>query len=92
MAYIKEKVVPKREERLGASNVFGGRICNLVGDSKKGCLVNKNRSFSQTCNCQLGLALTMVTTFPDAALILHGPVGCGSQLHGSASYRKTGQT
>jgi nitrogenase molybdenum-iron protein alpha chain len=92
MAFIEDKVVTRREERLQASNVFGGSVCQLVRDSKRGCLVNKNRSFTQTSNCQLGLALTIAMTMPDTVLVVHAPVGCGSTLLGSDGYYKTGLT
>lgn len=92
MSYIDEKVFPSREERLNAGNAFGGKVCDLVKHSQHSCMVNKSRSFSQTCNCQMGMALGIVMTFPGTALLLHGPVGCGSQLHGSVSYRESGFT
>ncbi|ADY57043.1 oxidoreductase/nitrogenase component 1 [Syntrophobotulus glycolicus DSM 8271] len=79
MGLIDQKVVPKREDRLNASNAYGGKISDLIKESGSGCLINKNRSFCQTFNCQLGLALSMVTTIPDAVLIMHGPIGCGNQ-------------
>ncbi len=90
MAYTDEKNFPKREERINGCNAFGGRVCDLIKNSGNSCMVNSSRSFSQTCNCQLGLALTMVTTIPDSVLVLHGPVGCGSQLHSSDLYHKSG--
>lgn len=89
MGYIDEKAAPKREDRLNASNAYGGKICDFVKQSKNGCMVNKNRSFYQTCNCQLGLALSMVTTIPDVVLIMHGPVGCGNSQNDS--YYRSGQ-
>ncbi|MCX7923552.1 MAG: nitrogenase [Clostridia bacterium] len=92
MGYIDEKVVPKREERLKACNAFGGKACQLIEGSRGGCLVNKNRSFSQTCNCQMGLALAMVLTIPEAVTIMHGPIGCGSSSHNMDSYFRPGQS
>ncbi len=90
MSMIDEKMVPKREERLLASNTYGGKACQLVKESKAGCLLRKNRSFTQACNCQLGLSLAMVHTLPDTVIIVHGPVGCASSSHGSDSYHRTG--
>ncbi len=92
MSHMDEKVVPKREDRLQANNAYGGKVCQLVKDSKAGCLVNKDRGFSQTCNCQLGLSLAMVHTLPDTVIIVHGPVGCASSSHGSDSYHRAGLT
>jgi len=86
MGLIDEKVVPKREDRLHAIETFGGKICDLIKHSGNGCLVNKNRSFSQTCNCQMGLALSMINTIPDIVIIKHGPVGCGNSSQNDKNF------
>ncbi|HWQ43886.1 MAG TPA: nitrogenase component 1 [Desulfosporosinus sp.] len=78
MGLVDQKIPPIREDRLKAIEAFGGRVCDLVNHSGNGCLVNKKRGFSQTCNCQMGLALSMINTIPDIVIIKHGPVGCGN--------------
>ncbi|AGK99524.1 nitrogenase component 1 [Clostridium pasteurianum] len=84
MSYFDNKVAPKREHRLNfVGSAFGGSTCELLGCAKEGCLKNKKRSFSQATACQLGLVLGMALTMPDTIFIIHGPVGCGSQIHSS---------
>ncbi|MDF2505718.1 nitrogenase component 1 [Clostridium sp.] len=84
MNYFDNKVAPKREQRLKfVGSAFGGNSCELLGCSKEGCLKNKKRSFSQATACQLSLVLGMALTMPDTIFIIHGPVGCGSQIHSS---------
>jgi nitrogenase molybdenum-iron protein alpha chain len=85
-----DKQISIREERIGASNAFGGKICDLLKQSKGGCLVNKSRSFSQTCNCQMNMSLTILMSLPDTVIIFHGPVGCGNSGHGSETYFRSG--
>lgn len=81
MGYIDNKTPPTRETRLKTCTGFGGRVEDLLGCAKRGCLFAKDRSFSQTGSCQMYLALQMVMTIPDSVTILHGPVGCGSHAH-----------
>ncbi|MHB8064184.1 MAG: nitrogenase component 1, partial [Ruminiclostridium sp.] len=92
MGIYNSKQVPVREERINASNSFGGKASELLSQSKNGCLVNKSRSFSQTCNCQMGMSLTILMTLPDIAIIFHGSVGCGSGAHGSETNFRNGMT
>ncbi|MCX7745400.1 MAG: hypothetical protein N2645_00710 [Clostridia bacterium] len=87
-----EKQLPVREERVQASNAFGGKTSDLLRQSRSGCLAKKSRSFGQTCNCQMGMSLTILATLPDTVIIFHGPVGCGSGTHGSEVYFRTGMT
>lgn len=78
MGLVDQKIPPIREDRLNAIEAFGGKVSDLVKHSGNGCLVNNKRGFSQTCNCQMGLALSMINTIPDIVIIKHGPVGCGN--------------
>lgn len=78
MDFIVGKAVPKREDRIGATETFGGKLSELVCGRGNGCLANRSRLFCQTCNCQMGLALSMINTIPDIVIIKHGSVGCGN--------------
>jgi nitrogenase molybdenum-iron protein alpha chain len=91
MGHTDNKVVPRREDRLRVGNAFGGNICGLLEKSKSGCLVNSNRTFCQTCNCQMSLTLSMLLTFPDTVILMHGPIGCGSSSHSADTYYRSGQ-
>jgi nitrogenase molybdenum-iron protein alpha chain len=92
MGYVDNKVVPRREDRLKVGNAFGGGVCDLLDKSRSGCLVNSNRSFCQTCNCQMSLTLTMLLSIPDTVTIMHGPVGCGSSSHAMDTYYRSGMS
>ena len=74
---------PKREDRLGACNAYGGR-CSDAGRKGCGCLKNADRSFSQTQGCQLYLASSIINTLIRTVIVVHGPVGCGSANMASA--------
>ncbi|MCW2277691.1 nitrogenase component 1 [Heliophilum fasciatum] len=80
--YVNEKANPRRDDRLRTCHAYGGTACGLVKDSQGGCLVNKDRSFSQTFGCQMSLSMFMLQTIPDTVSILHGPVGCGGASPG----------
>lgn len=82
MSYYEHNVPPTREQRLSIGNAFSGKACGLLKCAKEGCLLSKQRSFQQSTSCQMGLTLQMVGTIPGSAILMHGPVGCGSQLHG----------
>jgi nitrogenase molybdenum-iron protein alpha chain len=89
-SYTEQKVLPKREDRLRTCHAYGGTSGGLVSESRGGCLVRSERSFTQVCNCQMGLALTMVTTIPDAVIIMHAPPGCGGSNISMDSYVRNG--
>ncbi|MDR3270747.1 MAG: nitrogenase, partial [Peptococcaceae bacterium] len=86
MSFSIEKEVPKREERISATETFGGTLTDLVQARQNGCLQNKSRSFAQTFNCQMGLALSMINSLPGIAVIMHGSVGCGNLTHLDKNY------
>ena len=44
--------VPPREDRLGSIIVAGGTAKELVTQTKKRCLKNQDRSFTQATFCQ----------------------------------------
>ncbi|MDR1604405.1 MAG: nitrogenase [Gracilibacteraceae bacterium] len=86
MGIADSKTVPKREARLDAIETFGGPLRDLVKHPGGGCLINCRRSFSQTCNCQMGLSLSMLNTMPDIVIIKHGPVGCGNSSQNDKNF------
>ena len=75
MSLRTDKTVPGREERIGAGIAFGGSACAL-GKGRPGCLKHAEREFSQSGLCQMLPMLGMLLTLPDAALIVHGGLGC----------------
>jgi nitrogenase molybdenum-iron protein alpha chain len=76
--YLSANAPPRREDRLGACNAFGGSCSSLEQKAKCGCLKNAKRSFSQTQGCQLYLASSIINTMIHTVIVVHGPVGCGS--------------
>ncbi|MDR1899392.1 MAG: nitrogenase [Treponema sp.] len=73
--------VPVREARLGSITGYAGGAGDLVGCARRGCLKEKNRSFSQCLGCSTSNAACTVILIQDAAVISHGPVGCAGCLH-----------
>ncbi|MDR3590529.1 MAG: nitrogenase component 1 [Negativicutes bacterium] len=89
MDFIREKAPPVREDRLRVCNAYGGSCCDLVGQSKQGCLNGLRRTFAQTQGCQLNLSLATINTLQDTVIIVHGPVGCGGSNVSFAGTNKT---
>jgi len=77
MSLLEDKVVPGREERVGACMAYGGTACGL-GQADGACLKNQNRSFSQAGLCMALPVMGMLLTLPDTAVVIHGAIGCGS--------------
>ncbi len=69
-----ELVVPIREERLGTVCAFGGSGKDLVQCSRKGCLKNRDRSFSQSSACDEMMPLLNAAMINDNVVIAHSPV------------------
>lgn len=97
MSYLDYKDPPKREDRLNACIAWGGTMCGLAKKTKKCCLADGDREFSQGSICLLLPALGMMNSLPDTVVLLHGASGCGSSIHsGTAAIRagvaiRTGQ-
>lgn len=81
MSYYSQSTPPTREQRFTIGNAYSGNACGLLECAKDGCILSKQRSFQQSTACQMSLTLQMAGTIPGAAILMHGPVGCGSQLH-----------
>jgi nitrogenase molybdenum-iron protein alpha chain len=90
MSYFDQKEPPKREDRLNACIAHGNTICGLA--KRKACkyLNDGDRAFTQGSICQLLPALAIMNTFPDAAILVHGAVGCGSCIHSQNAVVKAG--
>ena len=75
------KFPEKREITRRTGHSYGGHIGELMDNACAGCLVNCERTFSQTSFCQMGVATLIGFSIKDSVVIMHGPVGCGSQSH-----------
>ncbi len=87
--YLSAEEPPTREERIEACYAFGGSCSTLKTGMGKGCTKFNSRKFAQGGGCQLTLALGIVRTFQNVVVIIHGPLGCGSNNLGIAGYSKT---
>ena len=84
-------VLPPREDRLGSIIVAGGTAKNLVDQTRRKCIKNQDRSFSQTTFCQQWLAMFTLATIKDTVVIVHGPVGCISSMSYINVFNRLGQ-
>lgn len=84
-----ELLVPTREERLGTVCAYGGSGKDIVQCSRKGCLKNRDRSFSQSSACDEMMPLLNAAMINDNVVIAHSPVGCSSMIPGVLLIHKT---
>ncbi|MDR1028375.1 MAG: oxalate:formate antiporter [Clostridiales Family XIII bacterium] len=75
------KFPEKREITRKTGHAYGGRVDDIIDNACAGCLANCERTFSQTSFCQMGVATLIGFSIKDSVVIMHGPVGCGSQSH-----------
>ena len=83
--------VPPREDRLGSIIVAGGTAKDLVNQTRRGCLKNQERSFTQATFCQQWLAMFTLATIKDSVVIVHGPVGCIGSMSYINVFNRLGQ-
>jgi nitrogenase molybdenum-iron protein alpha chain len=81
MSYYEAAIPPVRDQRLKIGDSFAGSACEILDCAKSGCMLQRNRLFWQTGACQMGLTLMMAATVERSAIVMHGPIGCGTQLH-----------
>ncbi|MDR3295682.1 MAG: oxalate:formate antiporter [Clostridiales Family XIII bacterium] len=75
------KYPENRETTRRTGHSYGGTLDDMVDNACRGCLANCDRTFSQTSFCQMGVATLIGFSIKDSVVIMHGPVGCGSQSH-----------
>lgn len=81
MSFYEAAIPPVRDQRLNIGDSFTGLACEMVDCAKSGCMLRQNRFFWQTGACQMALTLMMAATVERSAIVMHGPIGCGTQLH-----------
>jgi len=86
-----KSLLSPREDRLGSIIAAGGTAKNLVDQTRKKCLKNQDRSFSQTTFCQQWLAMFTLATIRNTVVIVHGPVGCISSMTYINVFNRLGQ-
>ncbi|MCE5287030.1 MAG: nitrogenase [Pelosinus sp.] len=76
--YLSAESAPTREDRIETCFAYGGSGHNLKEGIGNGCAKHNRRKFAQSGGCQLNLALGILSSFQNMAIILHGSLGCGS--------------
>jgi nitrogenase molybdenum-iron protein alpha chain len=54
-------------------------------------MLKKNRRFWQANMCQMSLSLMMATTIENAVIVVHSPIGCGSNMNGLGAASSMGK-
>lgn len=70
-----------RELRTNSITGFDGNADDLVKTAHSTGLKDIERSFQQCAGCSITKAACMTVLIQDAAVIEHGPIGCGTCLH-----------
>ncbi|MDR2305221.1 MAG: hypothetical protein LBE10_11625 [Treponema sp.] len=60
---------------------YGGCTRDMTNCARKGCLINCDRTFTQGTGCQMSVSTLISFSVKDSVVIMHGPVGCGSNSH-----------
>ena len=89
--YYAQAMPPVRDTRLQIADTFSGCACEMSKCLEGGCALRKNRSFWQTNACQMSLTLMMCSTVQNSVVVMHGPIGCGTQLHGLSANAQKGK-
>lgn len=79
--YYDSKYPQSREISRRTGYAYGGCTSNLTSCAEKGCLQNCDRKFTQATSCQMMVSTLISFSVKDSVVIVHGPVGCGSQSH-----------
>lgn len=91
MSFYDAAIPPVRDQRLKIGDSFAGSVCEMLDCAKSGCMLRRNRSFWQTGACQMALTLMMAATVERSAIVMHGPIGCGAQLHALSAQTNKGK-
>ncbi|WP_295458614.1 nitrogenase component 1 [uncultured Thiodictyon sp.] len=79
---MRGKTAPIREKRLGAIGAYSGSLSGLLQEVLRGELKQRVRTFAQDGPSDLQVALELLGTIADAAIVVHGPAGCAASLRG----------
>ncbi|MDR3164183.1 MAG: nitrogenase component 1 [Synergistaceae bacterium] len=92
MSYYEQAAPPVRDQRLKIGDSFAGSAREMLECAKSGCMLQRNRLFWQTGACQMALTIMMAATVERSAIVMHGPIGCGTQLHALCVQTGKGKT
>ncbi len=82
--------LPIRERRLGAVGAYHGPAGSLAGAVARNEAPQRIRTFSQTKWDEIVAALQLLHGIRDAAVVVHGPAGCGAVKHYLDAYEGPG--
>lgn len=73
--------VPIRESRLNTITAFVGSGNEIEGKARGGCLLQQDRTFSQSAACAEMMPLCNSALIDGNVVIAHSPVGCSGMLN-----------
>ncbi|MBK1714994.1 hypothetical protein CKO43_19720, partial [Rubrivivax gelatinosus] len=81
--WLRARVAPVREKRLGAIGAFHGTLAALARESVAGAPAQRLRSFSHDHASDLQAALALLAGVSGLGIVVHGPAGCATALRGA---------
>jgi len=82
MTLLRQRTALIREKRSRAIAAFCGPIDSLRQEAEQGSPAQRVRTFSQDHPSDLQRALHLLQSIKGLAVVVHGPAGCASVLHG----------
>jgi len=82
MTLLRQRTALIREKRSRAIAAFCGPIDSLRQEAEQGSPAQRVRTFSQDHPSDLQRALHLLQSIKGLAVVVHGPAGCASALHG----------
>lgn len=77
---LSQPAVLLREQRLQTLTGYDGNAVDLLAQTKKGCLQNRERTFTQCGSCSADQVMNLLLQLQDAAVVEHGPAGCSGDI------------
>lgn len=78
MSFTEERKILTREKRLSALSHYNGTLEQLSNDTKGAEIKQRIRTFSQCSNDEILFALRVLSKIEQAAVIVHGSLGCAA--------------
>lgn len=95
MGVLDERKLVAREKRNSTITAYYGQVENLREDLEVSEIRQRIRTFSQTTSDELIVALDLLSTIQDIAVVVHGATGCsasmiGYQFRNARQFKKDG--
>jgi nitrogenase molybdenum-iron protein alpha chain len=88
---LQNPAVELREIRLGSITGYEGDAEDLYKKSKNGTVAERERTFTQCISCSANQVKNQLVSIIDAAVIEHGPAGCGGDIPGRNMVTRSGR-